>query len=254
MLANSRSFRLMGLILTGIAMAPGGAWARVGETRADIEKRIVQPGVGRILQGDPASGNPANPANPAPPGPASTPGTGAAGTGRRGAFGGGRGGRAALTLDPFREIRPFLPKSLVEVTYLKSDAPINPTAPKTDVPLPPIVNLLNPETCWHQHVLYSSGRSVIEAYVRVGVALSEFEVNGVLALNKGGSVWKKVDNGSVESGIGTEYILDDGSIRAKQDGNALLIFATKVDDYILEQQKGAATVEQGKAPTSVLGF
>jgi hypothetical protein len=246
---NSKVPRLLCFLAAGLALAPGGALARVGETRADIEKRLLQPGVGRLYY--------PNDNGSATTGTAGATTSGVAGSGRRGSFlGGGRGGRSGPpSVDPFHEIRSLLPASLLEVVYLKSDAPAAPAAPKTAGPVPPVVNLANPETCWHQHVLYSNGRSVMEAYVRVGVPLSEFEVNGLLALNKGPSVWKKVAGaGSIESGIGADYVLDDGSLRAKEDGNVLLIFATKVDEFILEQQKQVAAVEQSRAPASVLGF
>jgi len=239
-------------LMAGMLLLSGTALARVGETRAEIEKRILQPGVGRIyLPNDPGPTS----AGPSPAAPAGGS-AGAVAGGRRGAgFGGGRGGRSAPDLNPFRDFQSLLPTGLTEVVYLKSDAPANPANLKADPANFPVVNLLNPETCWHLHVMYANGRSVIEAYVRVGVALSEFEVNAVLAVNKGSSVWKKAaDATDIESGIGTDYALDDGTIRAKQVGNTLLIFATKVDNYILEQRKAAAAVEQTKAPASVMGF
>ncbi len=153
--------------------------------------------------------------------------------------------------DPLKDVRTFLPTdSATEILYWKSA----------------VANQLSNETGWKIDVLYVGGHSSLEAYRRVGDALSEFEVRGLLSVNKGASSWKKNSNdGGGVNGMGYDYELEDGSLRAKQQDNWLIIFSTKLDNHVQQQQRQAkdasdAQKEQQKkeqslkAPESLAGF
>jgi len=153
--------------------------------------------------------------------------------------------------DPLKDVRAFLPPDgAMEVLYWKSA----------------VANQLSNETGWKIDVMYVGGHSSLEAYGRVGDSLSEFEVRGILSINKGASSWKKssVDGGGV-NGIGYDYELEDGSLRAKQQGNWIIVFSTKLDGYVIQQQLAAKDARDAqreqqkkeqslKAPESLAGF
>ena len=151
---------------------------------------------------------------------------------------------------PFAEAIHFFPSESKVMLYWKSA----------------VANQLSNDNGWKVIVYYASGRSMLESYNRVGEDLSEFEVRAILAANRGNSSWKKISNeGSDTTGIGYDYELEDGSLRAKQKGNWLVIFAARLDEYVIAQQKIAKDQEekdaalqkieqQKKAPESVIGF
>ena len=151
--------------------------------------------------------------------------------------------------DPLKDARGFLPDGS-EVLYWKSA----------------VANQLSNDTGWKIDVLYIGGHSSLEAYKRVGDALSEFEVRGLLSVNKGSSSWKKSSNdGGGVNGIGYDYELEDGSLRAKQQDNWLIIFSAKLDGYVIQQQLAAKETRDAqreqqkkeqslKAPESLAGF
>lgn len=123
---------------------------------------------------------------------------------------------------PFTEVRPNFPAGIRERRYWKSAVP----------------NTLSNENGWKVHVFYQDGRSALEAYQRVGDTINDFEVMNILRANQGTSEWLKVDPDSLEgkgSAIGCNYILADGSMRAKQIGNWLMVFSTKLDTHVKEQ-------------------
>lgn len=192
--------------------------ARVGETREVIERRILQPNLGKFHF------RPKNLDE--------------------------REREREEREQPFNLTRKFFPAETSEGVYWKSA----------------LANQLSSENGWKVHVFYAGGRSILEAYRRVGEALNEFEVRALLAVNRGGSSWRKISSeGGGTNGIGYDYELEDGSLRAKQQGNWLLVFSTRLDAYVAEQQKIAKELQdrendrrkleqQGKAPESVLGF
>lgn len=151
---------------------------------------------------------------------------------------------------PFHESRKFFPADTQEAIYWKSA----------------LGNQLSSENGWKVHVFYMGGRSALEAYRRVGEGLNEFEVRALLAANRGASVWRKMSGeGGGTNGISYDYELEDGSLRAKQQGNWLMIFSTRLNTYVIEQQKIAKELrdkelelqkqeQQTKAPESVMGF
>jgi hypothetical protein len=143
----------------------------------------------------------------------------------------------------FNDAQKFFPDDTRESVYWKSA----------------LANKMSSENGWKVHVFYMGGRSSLEAYRRVGESLNEFEVRALLAVNRGNSVWKKVDQkGGGINGIGSDYELEDGSMRAKQKGDWLMIFSARLDTYVIEQQKTAKALSdreaERKAPESVIGF
>jgi hypothetical protein len=205
-----------------VACSGSEASARVGETRDAIERRILQPNVGKVFfRGKEKENRDAE-----------------------------RERAREEREQPFYETRKFFPAETQELIYWKSA----------------VGSQLSSENGWKVHVFYMGGRSSLEAYRRMGDGLNEFEIRALLAMNRGSSVWKKITaEGGGTSGIGHDYELEDGSLRAKQQGNWLMIFSTRLDAYVVEQQKIAKEArdrdterqkqeQQGKAPESVMGF
>ncbi|MFA6960238.1 MAG: hypothetical protein WC205_05775 [Opitutaceae bacterium] len=151
---------------------------------------------------------------------------------------------------PFNDAKKFFPADTDERIYWKSA----------------LANQLSSDNGWKVHVFYVAGRSVLEGYRRVGEGLNEFEVRALLTANRGASSWKKNSSeGGGTKGIGYDYELEDGSLRAKQQGNWLMVFSAKLDAYVVDQQKTAKDIrdkesertkleQQSKAPESVMGL
>lgn len=211
------------LVLGGVVSLVPHAQARVGETRADIERRILQPNLGKIYFRPKDKENNRETE------------------------------RERLREEreqPFNDARKFFPTDTQEAIYWKSA----------------LAHQLSSDNGWKVHVFYMGGRSALEAYRRTGESLNEFEVRALLAANRGGSVWKKNSgDGGGTDGIAYDYELEDGSLRAKQQGNWLMIFSTRLNNYVIEQQKIAKELrdkelqaqkveQQQKAPESVQGF
>lgn len=108
-------------------------------------------------------------------------------------------------------------------------------------------------TGWDLHVLYINGRSVMELYER-SQSMSDFEMNRLLAVQAGGSFWKKVEKGEEKapSAFGYEMIRDDGEVRAKEAGRRGMLFVNSQFDTRLKEVSEADLLE--KAPVSVQGF
>ena len=217
----------------GLIIFPYAVHARVGETQEAIEHRLLQPGLGKLyprLADSPKDNNKDSPKDNNKDGNRERP--------------------KKKDEDPLADIRPFLPGDTHEMFYWKSA----------------VANQLSNETGWKIDVLYFNGHSALEAYKRVGDTLSEFEIRGILSVNRGASSWKKiVSDGVGVSGIGYDYQLEDGSMRAKLQDNWIIVFSTKLDNYIVQQQQSAKAAndllqEQQKrqqalkAPESISGF
>lgn len=215
--------RAVVLTVLGALCAPALS-ARVGETQGDIERRILQPNVGKLF----FRSKPKDPDN-------------------RDAE---RQQQREEREQPFFAAREFFPGDTREAIYWKSA----------------LAGQLSNDNGWKVHVFYAGGRSVLEAYRRVGEGLNEFEVRALLSANRGASSWKKMSSeGGGTNGIGYDFELEDGSARARHQGNWLMIFSTKLDNYVVEQQKSAKQTrdqelakqkveQQNKAPESVAGF
>lgn len=207
------------LLVIGFFVSCSALLARVGETQGALEKRILQPGLGKLFSRvSDAAKDKEKPRK--------------------------------KDDDYLKDIRAMVPADAHEMTYWKSA----------------VANQLSNDTGWKIEVLFVGGRSVLESYRRVGDSLNEFEVRGILALNKGNSSWKKSgrDNSGV-NGIGYDYELEDGSLRAKQQDNWFVVFSTKLDNYVMQQQVSAKELRDAlkeqqkrdqamKAPESVAGL
>ncbi|MDP4610275.1 MAG: hypothetical protein NWT02_03725 [Opitutales bacterium] len=105
---------------------------------------------------------------------------------------------------------------------------------------------------WDVHVLYVGGKSVLEVYKR-SQSMSEYEMNYLIALQGGGSGWKKVEKEELEpSAFGYEMVSSDGSVRAKKMGGDSLLFVDAKIDIGLAELKTNDLLE--RAPVSVNGF
>ncbi|HAV12887.1 MAG TPA: hypothetical protein DCX06_05255 [Opitutae bacterium] len=107
-------------------------------------------------------------------------------------------------------------------------------------------------TGWDLHVVYVNGKSVAEVYKR-SQAMSEYELNQLIAMQGGGSGWKKLGKGAAEeSAFGYEMESGDGSVRAKKlGGDSILFVDAKVDSALAEMNTNDLLE---KAPLSVNGF
>jgi hypothetical protein len=196
--------------------------ARVGETQDAVERRLLQPNLGKLFFRPKASGDQRDE----------------------------RERQREEKDQPFNDARKFFPADTREGIYWKSA----------------LSTQLSNDNGWKVHVFYAGGRSMLEAYRRVGEPLNEFEVRALLAVNRGASSWKKVvSEGGGVNGIGHDFELEDGSLRAKQKGDWLMIFSSRLDAYVVEQQKAAKELrdrendklkqeQQGRAPESVMGL
>jgi hypothetical protein len=215
---------------------PAALHARVGETQEMLEKRLLQPGVGKLY--------------PRPTEPKEKDKDKDKDKKTAKEREAERQQRKEAQDDPLKDVRPFLPAETHEMFYWKSA----------------VANQLSNDTGWKVDVLYIGGRSALEIYKRVGDSLSSFEVKGILNINRGNSSWKKVTNeGGGTNGIGYNFELEDGSLRASQQDGWIMVFSVKLDNYVMQQQLAAKAEndrqldqqkrEQAlKAPESVSGF
>ncbi|MCX6938903.1 MAG: hypothetical protein NTU80_13630 [Verrucomicrobia bacterium] len=128
---------------------------------------------------------------------------------------------------------------------------------------------LSNEDGWRIHVYFLRGSSVLECYRRVGNPLNEFEINAILTRFRSNQAWRKVarkDGG--DTVLGFEYELGDNgqeSLRARRQGDWLIIYHKRLDDLLLarkakwdaeeEKRKALERAEQERtAPVSVEGF
>lgn len=216
----------MAAALLAVALFLGStpsAFARVGETQDAIERRILQPNLGKTFFRPKPDDKDRNAE---------------------------RERQREEREQPFTDARKFFPSGTTERVYWKSA----------------LASQLSSDNGWKVHVFYMGGHSALEAYRRMGAGLNEFEIRALLAANRGSSSWKRVSGeGGGINGIAYDYELEDGSLRAKQQGNWLMIFSTRLNTYVIEQQKIAKAdsdkeaeklklEQQAKAPESVIGF
>jgi hypothetical protein len=93
---------------------------------------------------------------------------------------------------------------------------------------------------WRIHAYYLKGRSVVECYRRVGEELNEFEVNAILVRMRGEDTWQKVGaEQKVATIIGYDYelgALGSESLRARRQGDWLIVYHKRFDDFLLERK------------------
>ncbi|WP_162525139.1 hypothetical protein [Rariglobus hedericola] len=127
-----------------------------------------------------------------------------------------------LRQQPFNDVRAHFPVGTKERKYWKSAVP----------------NMLSSENGWRLHVFFQDNCSVLEAYLRVGDTINEFEIRNILRASQGTSEWRKIEPDTLEakaSAIGCDYQLADGSLRARLVGNWLMVYSAKLDSYVKEQ-------------------
>ncbi|HPA20972.1 MAG TPA: hypothetical protein PLU30_24700 [Verrucomicrobiae bacterium] len=102
---------------------------------------------------------------------------------------------------------------------------------------------------WDIHVMFLKDASVMECYRLNHERLNEFQINGLLELNKGASKWREVlDTDTAEPSVfGYDYVTEDGKLRAKLYGNMLIIYNAELDRTMMK------TVE-GKVAEQLAGF
>jgi hypothetical protein len=110
---------------------------------------------------------------------------------------------------------------------------------------------------WNLFIYYKNGRSVLEVYRRVGAGLTQYEINGLLSLHKGDSVWERPSE-KEPSAIGYDFQRADGLFRARQMGSSFILFYKALDDEMVKIQEVSRKKqeeEQAKNVTnSLLGF
>jgi hypothetical protein len=152
---------------------------------------------------------------------------------------------------PYTSYLKYLGGSAEVRVYFKSDDGRQPT--QTDLESGTL------GSGWEVHVLYVSGKSVLEQYSRIG-SMSEYEMNALLAILGGGGYWEKAEPPTAEadedeepppSAFGFDYVRSDGEVRAKKSGGGLMVFQKQLDEYLAKQHKSNLLES---APQSVRGF
>jgi len=149
---------------------------------------------------------------------------------------------------PYTAYMDYLGSSAEVRVYFKSDDGRQPT--QTDLEK----NTLG--SGWEVHVLYVSGKSVLELYKRVGSSASEYETNALLGILGGGGYWKEAEPPLEEeeappSAFGFDYVRSDGEVRAKKSGGGLMVFQKQLDEFLAKKHESTLLEE---APVSVQGF
>lgn len=150
---------------------------------------------------------------------------------------------------PYTRYADYFPSTVEVRIYFKTDDGRKPTSSEVDS------NRMS--AGWDLHVVYLSGKSVMEVYKR-SKAMSEYEFNQLLAIHAGGSFWKKVEKDEVGeeeemiSAFGVDMVRDDGLVRAKKMGSDTLLVIDATIDEKLAGLKTSDLLE--KAPLSVSGF
>lgn len=128
---------------------------------------------------------------------------------------------------------------------------------------------------WRVHVYYLKGRSVLELYHRVGAPLNDFEINAILGLVRGGQTWRRIEKKApgapktpADTVLGYDFELGaegEGSLRARRQGDWLIIYHRRLDELLLSRKADwdatealrraeKAAEDEKLAPVSVEGF
>ncbi len=140
---------------------------------------------------------------------------------------------------PYASVLSFFPESTEHVIYHRDlDAQPDPTnveasARRGQFPIG-----------WNIHVAYLRNQPILINYRRDGGTLTDEHVELILAANARGQEWlRDPDALSQPSKIGYNFALADGSVRARQAGNSLIIFLGRLDEALFAQMKIRATEE-----------
>mgnify|MGYP000211951170 FL=1 len=143
---------------------------------------------------------------------------------------------------PYLRILEYLPSRPQVRVYFKTDDGRRPMASELDG--------RNMPRGWDFHVVYLNGVSVLEVYRR-SQALTEQEINQLLALQQGNSYWERVRNAE-ETALGYRFQRADGVLRANQVGNEMfMIFDAEMDRKV---ERAIEEARKESAPISVQGF
>jgi len=269
------------LSLALLNLAAPSLSARIGESQPQIEERLFADGTAQRLQPADVAALTASLRNEA----ISAAASGSAGTGRRG-FGRNPGLTRSFYPGARLENQGFdisiVDKLLWQAIGQTQPAPDSngsikrpPDFPeyiyfKTDdgTPAAKKLALTSNLTGWELRVYMYKQYSGLEIYHRVGVPLSNAQVEAILSVNQGTSYWTRStgqadavvlegDMGNA-SFLGYDFQRADGQVRAKRVDNDLVLFGTVLDDKLLEIKAALAKAGDGKdsnaSAASVHGF
>lgn len=196
------------------------AEARVGERRATIEGRLLHRDLGILVSGDQASR-----------------------LQQRAPY------HRGLSI-PRESGHPFYDSGEM-VVYFKSDQPGR-------EPLDEISGNRFPNG-WFFHVFYVNGNSALECYQRNGHAVSDYERNAILHLNRGDSTWKEIpEEERKDSFFGYDYELENGRLRARVGRDFVMVFQRSLDEAVYQRRGAQQDFErrdaEARGPASVTGF
>lgn len=147
----------------------------------------------------------------------------------------------------------FFPEGIENAVYYKKTNGEEPIL--EEIKLPPGYGSREREVFpegWDLHVAYLRGVSVFEAYRRNGEALHPLEVEALLALN--GGDWNPVDGSETKpSAFGYDFEKADGSVRARVGGSTLLVFMTKMDEAVQSRMSLAKEEETAEVRSALAG-
>lgn len=150
---------------------------------------------------------------------------------------------------PYSSYLQYLGESAEVRVYFKSDDGSQPT--QTDLSAQSL------GSGWEVHVLFVSGKSVMELYKRTG-SMTEQEMNALLALLGDGNYWEKAaapierkEEEEVPSAFGFQYVRSDGEVRANKSGGGLMVFQKQLDEFLAKRHESDLLQS---APKSVQGF
>lgn len=156
--------------------------------------------------------------------------------------------RKLMARMPYMSILELMPSSPEIRIYYKTADGRNPSSSELNE---------NPnQPGWQLHVLYVSGKSVLEFYKR-SQPMTDFEQNLLLAVQAQGSYWKKSEKPAkgeepLASYFGFQMVRDDQQVRANKIGReGLMFFDAKMDAHL--KTKSIEDMQES-APVSTKGF
>ena len=147
---------------------------------------------------------------------------------------------------PYRHYVSAFPEGIEHVIYFKTAD--GKRARSQDLEVSKKGKLPSPKG-WDLHVAFWKGQSVFEAYRRNGPKPNEFEIQGLLLLNKGDSTWNEVQGKQQkETLIGYTHETADGKRRALLKDRMIVVFYTDLDKgmMVVNQKEVKEKSEQAK--------
>lgn len=151
---------------------------------------------------------------------------------------------------PYRNLLSYFPDGCRHAIYFKKDH--DAMVARSDLDTAPFPD------GWDLHVVFYQDVSVFEAYRRNGQALTEAEVNALLALNREDSHWKRVNRREQPQVFGCDFVLESGKLMSARQGNFLIIYRPGFEEIVrkaFEEFKAEQKEKETElAPESVKGF